>query len=483
MIIFFVTCLLLLCFAKVASACTTVIVGRKASADGSHFVGRTTDSPTFCMTKLTHLPATKSEKLVAYLDKTVNCEFELPRVGYECIALPISQTISEGNASDEALRDFWWESVINEKRVGISATETTNTRQEALQNDPFVKSGVREGNIPLLVIPYINSAREGVERLGKLVEDYGMMAAEAVIFIDDNEIWYMEIYTGHHYAAQRLPEDCCACIGNDDMLGFYDENDKENWIASAGIVEYAKKSGIYTELDGKFHLALSFGTPKRDYSQLRAWAGRRHFAPSIAGEYDANRQYEIFFKPEKKITLLDAFELTRDRHNGTPQATDKPGNNTRPIAIDRTSQSHFLQYRNTSLAPIMWSCYSAPEFSTYFPVLGIPNKIPTHFDYYKHEYDPNSYMWKLFEIADLATVDRQTYSSLVRDKFSALEKHFVASLASLDDDFKAHGANDLLLRVTEKVEAEVNKVRTELLETYTKKRIEDTRYLGVDQVK
>ena len=165
---------------------------------------------------------------------------------------------------------------------------------------------------------------------------------------------------------------------------------------------------------------MSYGTAKRDYSQLRAWAGRRHFTPSVAGAYDVNRQYEIFFKPEKKISLIDAFELSRDRHEGTPQATDKEGNNTRPIGIDRSAQAHFIQFRRENTAPILWASLAAPELSVYFPIFGLPNEINKNFTYYSLDYNPNAYAWKLFEIANHATQNRALYSRLVHDRFSAL---------------------------------------------------------------
>ncbi|MDO4218992.1 MAG: C69 family dipeptidase [Synergistaceae bacterium] len=482
----FIVCLLILCLVclpQISFACTTIIVGKEASTDGSHFIGRTSDAPTFSISRLQHIPAYHSDKPIIYRDDMVNFEITLPSNELECFAVPSNDAIHENNTSEAALRDLWWESAVNEKHVGISATETINSNDKVKANDPFVKSGLREGNIPRLVIPYISSAKEGVLRLAKLVEEYGMMSAEAVIFIDEKEIWYMEMYTGHRYAAQKLPEDCCACIPNDAMLGFYDKNDKENWIASDDIVEFAKKAGTYQELDGKFHLALSYGTPKRDYSQLRVWAGRRHFTPSVAGKYDVKRQYEIFFKPEKKISILDAFELTRDRHEGTPQATDKPGNNTRPIGIDRTEQAHFIQFRKDCSSPILWVSLAAPEFSVYFPIFGLPNELDKNFTYYSLDYNSNAFAWKLFEIADLATHDRERYSRLVRDKFSTLEKKFVVSLDLLEKKYNSQGANAVLVDVTQETVKTVDEVKAKILLEFTKKRIEDTKNLGKDQVK
>ena len=63
------------------------------------------------------------------------------------------------------------------------------------------------------------AAREGVERLGALVEQHGISEESAVVFADDNETWYMEIYSGHQWAAIRFPDDSYAVIGYNDGGG------------------------------------------------------------------------------------------------------------------------------------------------------------------------------------------------------------------------------------------------------------------------
>lgn len=64
------------------------------------------------------------------------------------------------------------------------------------------------------VLPYIHSARDGVQYLGKLIAKYGSPAGNSVLFSDKDEIWYMEIVTGHHWVAERIPDDCYAATGN-----------------------------------------------------------------------------------------------------------------------------------------------------------------------------------------------------------------------------------------------------------------------------
>ena len=124
---------------------------------------------------------------------------------------------------------------------------------------------------------YLTDKQVWLLEFGNMVKQYGMTSGEAVAFIDNDEIWYMEILSGHQWAAHRLPDDEYACIGNDCLLDFYDPDDSQNWMGSDNVVELTKQAGTYTELDGKFHLALSYATDKRDYSQLRIWASRRYF--------------------------------------------------------------------------------------------------------------------------------------------------------------------------------------------------------------
>ena len=48
--------------------------------------------------------------------------------------------------------------------------------QPARGERPEVPGGIGEEDIVYLVLPYIHTAREGVERLGKLLETYGTYA-------------------------------------------------------------------------------------------------------------------------------------------------------------------------------------------------------------------------------------------------------------------------------------------------------------------
>lgn len=459
---------LALCTMSSAFACTTFIVGSEVSEDGSHFIGRTGDAPYLWSASVRRVPGRDDAQPLHYVDNDTGMEIDLPAKAYSCLITPLhGEYIAENT---------WWENGVNDMNVGISSTETINTNDQILAVDPFVNGALSEGNIPVLVLPYVSTAREGAERVMDLVHTYGMGSAEAVIFVDENEIWYVELYSGHQCAAYRIPENTYACIGNDAMLGLYDKDDAENWMATPEIVDTAKAAGTYVEEDGKINLALSYGTAKRDYSQLRVWAGRRYFNPSTAGAYDVNRQYAICAEPEMKIGLADMFRLSRDRHEGTPQATDLPGSNCRPIGIDRTAESIFIQMKKGE-TPMMWCSLCAPEFSLYVPMRSDATEIPAVLANEAVTYTPDSIYWQQRNIMNIAATDREAYSDLVRVPFAALEQQWIDRMAEL----LTADPNAALANTVDEAKAAINGVTASLITSMAENAVANTKSLGKDQ--
>ena len=68
--------------------------------------------------------------------------------------------------------------------------------------DPLVESGIGEEDMLTLVLPYVQTAREGVLRLGKILEEYGTYESNGVAISDVNEIWWLETIGGHHWMAR-----------------------------------------------------------------------------------------------------------------------------------------------------------------------------------------------------------------------------------------------------------------------------------------
>ncbi|WP_410131386.1 C69 family dipeptidase, partial [Klebsiella pneumoniae] len=83
----------------------------------------------------------------------------------------------------------------------MSARESIFSSEKVLQYDPLVEDGLAENSVFNIVLPYITTAREGVERLGSLIEKHGIAEGFGISFIDEHEMWYLETASGHRWLA------------------------------------------------------------------------------------------------------------------------------------------------------------------------------------------------------------------------------------------------------------------------------------------
>lgn len=422
---------LVITFASSAFACTTIIVGKDVSEDGSAYFGRTCDSWGVLNSMVVTVPAVDGEGTWKYTDENNKLVIELP--------VKAAQYFMSGSILDDA--GYFGEAGQNEYGVCISATETLFGNPDALKADPYVTPGITETNIIQTVIPYVKTAREGVQRLGELVEKYGSSESNGVIIGDKNEIWYMEIYTGHQWAAVRCPDDKYAVMANDAIFGYLDLEDKDNCMASENIYSLAEKEGFLKEIDGKPNLAATYNRELRAYSQIRLWASRHVFNPSEAGEFDVSKRYDMFETPEKKISLSDLFEFTRYRYEDTKYSCDIPENNYRPVGIERISTTTFFQIRDNK-PTVAWTAFANPEFSVYIPLYGNLNKTPhsVSSDVNSQTYNEDSLYWQIRTVSTLATIDREKYGSFARDTFKKMETYWINNLDKMDLEYRMAGS-------------------------------------------
>lgn len=185
---------------KIESACTSILVGKKASIDGSTMIARNDDTFSPLTPQRFYMHAGwKGEKSLHVKSPLNGFEADLPENGYRYNAVP--------NVENDKLGDYE-ESGINERNVAMSATESTYGNERALGFDPLVKDGLDEDLIVNMVLPFIESARHGVEYLGQLIKQYGSPAGNSVLFSDKDNVWYMEIVTaiiGLHSASLMMP--------------------------------------------------------------------------------------------------------------------------------------------------------------------------------------------------------------------------------------------------------------------------------------
>ncbi len=143
------------------SSCTTILVGKKATIDGSTMIARNDDTH-YAITpqKFIIRPARKNDPGKVLKSWLNGFRMELPANAQAVPAVP---------NVDYRHRGYYDESGINEQNVCMSCTESTYGNPSSLAYDPYVKDGLDEDCMQTAVLPYISSAREGISYLGELI--------------------------------------------------------------------------------------------------------------------------------------------------------------------------------------------------------------------------------------------------------------------------------------------------------------------------
>jgi dipeptidase len=397
-------------------ACTTILVGKNASYDGSTMIARNDDSTSGVFNAKKLVVVEPKDQPRHYKSMIAGLEVELPENPLRYTAMP-NVDKSEG---------VWAASGINEDNVGMTATETITTNPRVLGADPYIKripakdgnkeisGGIGEEDLVVLVLPYIHSAREGVLRLGSLLEKYGTYEPNGIAFNDKNEIWWLETIGGHHFIAKRVPDDRYVTMPNQFGLDSFDLKDafgeqKEN-LCSPDLREFIQKNNL--NLNGTFNPRLAFGSHDDSdhcYNTPRAWFIERYFNPRTIRWDGENAQYtpesdDIPWSlvPERKITIEDMKYALSSHFQGTPyDPYAKYGDPTlrgayRPIGVNRTSFLSLLQIRPSvkkEIAAIEWIAFGSNVFNALVPLYANVQKIPDYFSNTTLEVSTNSFYW------------------------------------------------------------------------------------------
>ena len=344
-------------------SCTGFYVGRKVSADGTTMIGRTADPLPFNGPfRVDRYERGKRE----YADGTVN-----------------TWAFHSASKVTSQKKGFYGGGTINEKGVMLTGTVTAETREEAIAWDAFVpvsEGGYGEPNLPDYMIGKAATAREAVEILGKMIAEHGHAGAEIYMVADAKEAWYIEVYTGHEWAAVKMPEDKVAGFGNAFGIRGFNTNDTQNVMYSPRLVELAESNGFVRwvdedadEGDRVIDLMKTYSRPLWDNPNYRSYWIHRAWAPSAyADAYETDTYYDLFFEPEHPVAITNVFELMRARYEGSDHSPDE-GTNTdiRVIGTTRQQSSHVLQMRHDlpeNYRCTLWECLAQAEHSTYLPV-------------------------------------------------------------------------------------------------------------------
>lgn len=398
------------------AACTSIMVGKKAAQDGSNFIARNEDNYIANWPKRFFVQPAVKNRHETYVSPYNKLTVELPEKAYRYTSSP------------DANQDEGWyeEDGINEKNVGMSATESVFANELVLAYDPLVPEGVAEDSMTTLVLPYIDSARQGVEYLGNLIEKYGSAEGNGVQFFDQDEIWYVELATGHHWVAIRIPDDSYAVAANQIGIEEIDFNDPDNFMWSKGIQEFVADNNLNPDFEG-FNFRHIFGTDTkqdRHYNTPRVWYGQKMLNPSTEQDPESS-DLPFLRKPEKKISVEDIQAVLASHYDETefdPMSTGKNSKKYRAISLSRTANSHILQLPKTSktnVGGIEWKALGIPSFSPYVPFFTNANDIDKTYSYVPEKLDMKSAYW-MYET--LAMIVESHYTEFVEPNLDYQKK-------------------------------------------------------------
>lgn len=433
------------------SACSSILVTKGASVDGSCMISYAVDSAGF----------------FAWLDILPACDGSI-RPEYRSACLPDALPTCKVLGFYALTRVKGFQGIMNEHQVAI--TETTFEGPSELQN----KVGALEyTELITITLQQARTAREAVEIMIREIEEHGYIdLGESFSICDPNEVWVFEIVgtgstdpqndTGSVWVALRVPDGHITAHANQARIRDFPRNDPENCLYSPNVESFAIESGRYDpESDKPFSFEAAYGGTgdlTKRACEKRVWSFFRRVAPSLnlsedyaQGVPDAEL-YPWSIIPDKKLSAADVMALTRDRYDGTPYDMrtgidagpyGNPLRNRplswsvdgvryaweRPISVPQTCCTIVTQSRAelpNEIGGLTWFGWDDAYTSCYFPLYMGMSEIPDccqsgNID----RYDPNSSWWIFNFVANYAYGRFSEVFPDIRKVQEELESHFL----------------------------------------------------------
>ena len=447
--------------------CTTILVGKNASYDGSTLVARNEDSSNGVFEPKRMRVVHPDEQPRVYTSVLSHLTVELPDNPMRYTSVP---DVVPGHG-------IWAEAGFNELNVGMSATETLTTNERVRGADPLVDyvpakgnegedgyvpaqpGGLGEEDMVTLVLPYAKSARDGVRILGDLLERYGTYENNGIAFSDVDEIWWLETIGGHHWIAKRVPDDAYVTMPNQLGIDSFDLDDAEGAQADhmcsadlrAWMAEWHLDLTLGVESDGPaavFNPREAFGSHSDSdhvYNTPRAWYMQRCLNPSDVwdgpdADYTPESDDIPWSRvPERKVTIEDIKYVLSSHYQGTPfdpygqLGDERTRHMYRTIGINRQSQLAVMQirpYRPQASRAIQWMAYGSNPFNTLVPFFPNVDTTPAYLEDTTTRVTSENFYWANRIIAALCDGAFRSTSNAVeryQEKTGAMGHRLVAA--------------------------------------------------------
>jgi len=481
-------------------ACTTILVGKAATVDGSVLMATSCDGN--IMGRVYVLPDKEYPR-----DAKVRMFYDFPapstweehecqlKKGYTFVGhLPVEQTyrciFAAGHLADSVTGG------INEHCLSIGI-EYQGMKPELVNRKGIVSTCSNHWTTSLIAngLMRAKTARKAVRLMGLMVEKYGFTyywaptAGCAVPVVDKKEAWIMEIFgpgenwtpgsgkPGAVWCAQRVPDGEVTCNANRSRIGEVDSLNPDDFMASPNIYSLAEELGLWKP--GKpFIWYEVYGAAGERANSLREWTVLNSLAPSLRLEATGDPKkdrYPFSVKPDRKVSVQALTLVMRDYYEGTQfDVTEHPAFNpdgkrsplARPfgsrdlfdlvgikpercIGSETSGYVYISQIRDWLPDPVsgcMWFTLGPSFTSCFAPVYSGVTKIPESWSRRPNftRIDQTQVQWKFQLVKDLAELKYQEAIGDVREVFELAEKRFLTLQTEFEDAavqvFRKHGA-------------------------------------------
>jgi dipeptidase len=489
-----------LTFLEDVESCTTVLVGKAASADGSVLMATSCDGN--MMGRVHVLPAQ-----VYPPDTQVQMFYDFPapstweaheaqvKNGYTLVGhLPVEQTyrciLAAGHLADSVTGG------INEYGLSLGI-EYMGMKSELINRKGVVSTCSHHWTTSLIAngLMRAKTAREAIRLMGSMVEKYGFTyywspgAGCAIPIVDGNEAWIMEIFgpgqdwtpnstkPGAVWCAQRVPDGEVTCNANRSRIGAVDLSNSDSFMASPNIYALAEELELWKP-GNPFIWYEVYGVTGQRANSLREWAVYNSLAPSLRLEVTGDpRQdrYPFSVQPDQKISVQALASIMRDEYRGTPfDITEHPAFNPtghksplarssgsrdlfdllgiqpeRCIGTETSGYVYISQIRAWLPEPIsacMWFTLGPSFTSCLAPIYCGATELADSWSLIPNfkQMDRRQVQWKFQLVAGLADLKYQEAIKDVQGVFSPAEERFIALQPAFEEAavqvFKEHGA-------------------------------------------
>ena len=465
-----------------ASACTDVVVGRNASADGSVITSHTADGA-FYDAKVRFIPGgkhAKGEMMPVFWNITNDESDVVTKIG----EIPqAEETYGYFHVGYPFMNEY-----------GLAIGESTFAQKVEMKTfRPDARAILTIEQLEILALQRTKTAREAIQLMGSLAEKYGFIGScdcegESLTVADSKEAWLFEIRAagmmwtlesgkpGAYWVAQRVLDDEVLITCNVARIQEVHPEDSDNFMASKDYQQFAIDMGWW-DPKGKepFNWAKAYAPYTGSWALSSDWVRNRLY--SLYRRLDPDREwdplaevtsYPFSVKPSKKLSVQDVQAMLRSHHDGTvydmyeapewnickdgkvvksPLASPFPTrdmrellkmNYSRPVSVINCAYSFVAQVRPDMPKPlttILWFGFDAPHTTCYVPIYnGAVDTKESWRVFDREAYAAESAQWA-FILADDLVLKR--YADSMKDLLALrdpLEKSFFDETARIDKE-------------------------------------------------